>query len=141
VGVSDRSSLGFPGKEVTPIRHIEARQVQLAMAPLADPAPSSFQPRYTSGFGSDDSLSPTRPASPVPRGYVYYGFHDVIELNGTYYAFAESNQSQTMLVRSADGDDVWEAFASVGDRLGDGPLELPSGVSVGWTTSGSFVDL
>jgi Periplasmic copper-binding protein (NosD)/FlgD Ig-like domain len=75
------------------------------------------------------------------HGFVYYGFHDVIQLNGTYYAFAESNQSQTMLVRSANGDDVWEAFASVGGRPGWGPLELPSGVSTGWTPSGSFVDL
>lgn len=75
------------------------------------------------------------------HGFVYYGFHDVILLNGTYYAFAESNQSQTMLVRSTDGDDVWEAFASIGGRPGDGPLELPSGVSVGWTPTGSFIDL
>jgi len=75
------------------------------------------------------------------HGWVYYGFHDVIELNGTYYAFAESNQSQTMIVRSADGDDVWEAFDSVGGRPGDGPLELPAGVTYGWTPSGSFVDL
>ena len=75
------------------------------------------------------------------NGYVYYGFHDVILLNGTYYAFAESNQSQTMIVRSANGDDVWEAFASVGGRTGDGPLELPSGVTAGWTPSGTFVDL
>ncbi len=75
------------------------------------------------------------------HGFVYYGFHDVIRLNGTYYAFAESNQSQTMLVRSANGDDVWEAFAGIGGRPGWGPLELPSGVSVGWTPTGSFVDL
>ena len=75
------------------------------------------------------------------HGWVYYGFHDVILLNGTYYGFAESNQSQTMLARSANGDDVWEAFASVGGRPGWGPLELPSGVSYGWTPSGSFVDL
>ena len=75
-------------------------------------------------------------------GLVYYGFHDVIKLNGTYYAFAESNQGQTMIVLSANGDDVWEAFASVGGVLSvDGPLELPENVSVGWTPSGSFVDL
>ena len=74
-------------------------------------------------------------------GLVYYGFHDVIKLNGTYYAFAESNQGQTMIVRSDNGDDVWEAFASVGGRPGWGPLELPSGVSYGWTPSGSFIDL
>ncbi len=75
------------------------------------------------------------------KGSVYYGFHDVIELNGTYYAFAESNQSQTMLVRSDNGDDVWEAFDSVGGTSGDGPLELPLGVTSGWTPSGSFFEL
>ena len=76
-----------------------------------------------------------------PHGLVYYGFHDVIQLNGTYYAFAESNQSQTMIVRSVNGDYVWEAFASIGGLPGWGPLELPAGVSSGWTPSGSFVDL
>jgi hypothetical protein len=75
------------------------------------------------------------------HGWVYYGFHDVILVNGTYYAFAESNQSQTMIVRSTNGDGVWEAFASVGGRPGDGPLELPSGVSSGWTPTGNFIDL
>ncbi len=199
---------------------------QTPTAPLANPDPSSFQPRYISGFGSDDSFTvffedrdagqtisyvsttsgPTGfPSSAtatdiadthfvvkdwpitvdgteyayrawgsvgnnmdhhfyvsndlmtwtlvstftIPNasgftdahGWVYYGFHDVIELNGMYYAFAESNQSQTMIVRSANGDDVWEAFDSVGGRPGDGPLELPAGVSYGWTPSGSFVDL
>ena len=76
------------------------------------------------------------------RGFVYYGFHDVIVLNGTYYAWGESNQSQTMLVRSVNGDDVWEAFASIGgsDPL-DGPLQLPAGVAVGWTPTGNFFDL
>ena len=199
---------------------------QRPTAPLENPIPGSFQPRYISGFGSDNSFSvffedrdaggkisyasttsgPTGfPASAtatnivdthfcvkdwpiniggtdyayrawgsvgnnmdhhfyvsndltnwtlmstftIPNaagftdahGWVYYGFHDVIELNGTYYAFAESNQSQTMIVRSANGDDVWEAFASVGGRPGWGPLELPAGVSYGWTPSGNFVDL
>jgi hypothetical protein len=76
------------------------------------------------------------------RGFVYYGFHDVILLNGTYYAFGESNLSQTMIVRSANGDDVWEAFESIGGSLaGDGPLQLPSTVTVGWTPTGSFFDL
>ncbi len=75
-----------------------------------------------------------------PRGWVYYGFHDVIELNGTYYAFAESNQSQTMICRSANGDDVWEAFASIGGNLaGDGPLQDP--IPGGWTPTGNFFDL
>jgi len=195
-------------------------------AALADPDPSSYQPRYMSGFGSGDSFTvffedrdavntisyvstisgptgfpssatatnitdthfvvkdwpinvagtnyayrgwgavgnnvdhhfyvsndlktwvlvstftiPNAPGFTDAHGWVFYGFHDVIELNGTYYAFAESNQSQTMLVRSTNGDDVWEAFASVGGRPGWGPLELPAGVSYGWTPSGSFVDL
>jgi len=199
---------------------------QTPTAPLANPAPSSFQPRYISGFGSGDLFTvffedrdagytisyasttsgptgfpasatatniadthfvvkdwpiniggtdyayrawgsvgnniqhhfyvsndltnwtlvstftiPNAPGFTDAHGWVYYGFHDVIELNGTYYAFAESNQSQTMIVRSANGDDVWEAFASVGGRPGWGPLELPVGVFNGWTPSGSFVDL
>ena len=71
----------------------------------------------------------------------FYGFHDVILLNGTYYAFAESNCSETMIVRSTEGTDVWEAFVNVGGTAGDGPLELPTGASTGWTPSGSFVDL
>ena len=76
------------------------------------------------------------------RGFAYYGFHDAILLNGTYYAWAESNGGQTMIVRSVNGDDVWEAFASIGgsDPL-DGPLQLPAGVLVGWTPTGSFFDL
>ena len=199
---------------------------QTPTAPLANPVPSSFQPRYISGFGSDNSFTvffedrdaanaisyasttsgptgfpasatatniadthfcvkdwpiniggtdyayrawgsvgnntdhhfyvsndltnwtlvstftiPNAPGFTGAHGWVYYGFHDVILLNGTYYAFAESNQSQTMIVRSANGDDVWEAFDSVGGRPGDGPLELPAGAAFGWTPSGNFVDL
>ena len=76
------------------------------------------------------------------RGTVYYGFHDVIELNSTYYAFGESNGGQTMIVRSANGDDSWEAFASVGGNdSGDGPLLIPSTASNGWTPRGNFFDL
>ncbi|MCP4655534.1 MAG: hypothetical protein GY856_08965 [bacterium] len=72
------------------------------------------------------------------RGQVYYGFHDVILLNGTCYAFGESNQGQTMMVRSSDGDNVWEAFASIGGtQAGDGPLQMPESP----TPSGSFFDL
>ena len=62
-------------------------------------------------------------------------------MNGTYYAFAESNQGQTMIVRSANGDDVWEAFDSIGGPPGNGPLELPAGVLNGWTPTGSFFAL
>lgn len=72
------------------------------------------------------------------RGQVYYGFHDVILVNGTYYAFGESNQGQTMMVRSSDGDQVWEAFASIGGtQASDGPLQMPESS----TPSGSFFDL
>jgi len=72
------------------------------------------------------------------RGFVYYGFHDVILLNGTYYAWGESNQGQTMMVRSANGDDVWVAFDSVGGTQPlDGPLQMPESA----TPSGSFFDL
>ena len=71
-------------------------------------------------------------------GYVYYGFHDVIQLNGTYYAFAESNGGQTMIVSSTKGADDWIAFDSVGGSdAGDGPLQLPES----GTPSGSFVKL
>jgi len=199
---------------------------QTPAAPLANPVPTSYQPRYISGFGSDDSftvffedrdngnaisyaqttsgptgfpvsatatniatthflvkdwpiniggtdyayrawgtsnspthsfyvsndlanwtlvstftipnVSPWTSLRPLMPGYVYYGFHDVILLNGTYYAFAESNRGQTLLVRSANGDDVWEAFDSVGGTGATwGPLQLPES----GTPSGSFVDL
>jgi len=72
------------------------------------------------------------------RGSVFYGFHDVILLNGTYYAFAEANSGQTMLVSSTLGADDWIAFDSVGGtQAADGPLQLPES----GTPSGSFVDL
>ncbi|RIK59540.1 hypothetical protein DCC62_28655, partial [candidate division KSB1 bacterium] len=183
---------------------------QTPTAPLTNPAPGSFEPRYISGFGADGNFTvffedraaafaissvttatgPTGfpaavtgtnitdthfvikdwPITIASTSYAYrawgsvgnnldhhfYVSNDLTNwtllstftipnaasfLNGTYYAFAESNQSQTMLVRSTNGDDVWEAFASIGGRPGDGPLELPSGVSVGWTPTGSFIDL
>ena len=76
------------------------------------------------------------------KGFVYYGFHDVILLNGTYYAFGESNQSQTMILSSTTGTDDWIAFASVGGpEAADGPLQLPSGVTSGWTPTGNFLDV
>ncbi len=72
------------------------------------------------------------------RGSVYYGFHDIIEINGTYYAWGESNQGQTMVVRSAEGDHVWEAFDSIGGtQAADGPLQMPESA----TPSGNFFDL
>jgi len=84
------------------------------------------------------NVSPWTSPRPLMPGYVYYGFHDVILLNGTYYAFAESNRGQTLLVRSANGDDVWEAFDSIGgSNAAWGPLQLPES----GTPSGSFIDL
>ena len=200
---------------------------QTPTAPLPNPLPASFQPRYVSGFGFDDAFTvffedrdapdqpilytstttgpsgftseairtnisdthflvkdwpitvkgtlypyrawgsvgnnpqhrfyvsedmvwwtlvatftiPNAPGFSNAKGQVYYGFHDVIKLNDTYYAFAESNQGQTMIVRSAGGDVLWEAFNSVGGLSDDGPLQVPAGVRYGWTASGSFVDL
>ena len=47
-----------------------------------------------------------------------------------------------MIARSVNGDDVWEAFDSVGGtQPTDGPLEVPAGVVNGWTPTGSFFDL
>jgi len=73
-------------------------------------------------------------------GHVYYGFHDVIELNGTYYAWGECNIGYTLICRSDSGDDDWEAFARVGGLYNlpnPGPLQLPD---VG-TPTGSFFEL
>jgi len=194
-------------------------------APLSNPVPSSYQPRYISGFGSGDSLTifyedrdngyaisyvsttsgPTGfPASGtatniadthfcvkdwpiniggtdyayrawgavgnipehhfyvsndltnwtlmstftipsnlpvgVPGGRVYYCFHDVIYLNGKYYAWGECNIGYTLMCRSDNGADDWEAFACVGGlhTLSNvGPLGLPD---VG-TPTGSFFEL
>ena len=69
-------------------------------------------------------------------GYVYYGFHDVIELNGTYYAWGECNIGYTLICRSINGTDDWKAFDCVGG-LFSGPLQLPD---VG-TPTGSFFEL
>ncbi len=72
------------------------------------------------------------------RGNVYYGFHDVIVLDGVYYAWGESNGGQTMLVSSTLGTDDWLAFASVGGTDdSDGPLRLPES----GTPTGSFIPL
>jgi hypothetical protein len=74
------------------------------------------------------------------RGTVYYGFHDVIILNNMYYAWAESNNGETMIVRSSWGGDQWEAFAKVGGtQEKDGPLLMPVGFSP--TPTGSFFEL
>lgn len=67
------------------------------------------------------------PSFTTARGFVYYGFHDVILLNGTYYAWGEANSGETMIVGSANGGDVWEAFDKVGGNLtSDGPLVTPA---------------
>jgi hypothetical protein len=73
--------------------------------------------------------------------FVYYGFHDIIIINQTYYGWAEANGGETMLVRSSWGGDVWEAFAKVGgNQLEDGPLTTPdSGISP--TPTGNFFEL
>ncbi len=74
---------------------------------------------------------------------MYYGFHDVIQINGTYYAFAETNLARTLIVSSTEGTDRWYAFASLGSFAGSefGPLQLPVGIGYGWTPSGAFFDL
>jgi hypothetical protein len=69
-------------------------------------------------------------------GFIYYGFHDVIQLNGTYYAWGECNIGHTLICRSTNGTDDWEAFARVGG-INSGPLELP----VPGTPTGSFFEL
>jgi hypothetical protein len=77
-----------------------------------------------------------------PAGYVYYGFHDVIQINGTYYAFGESNNSETFLVRSANADSVWESFAMVGGaRYFQGNLQERDSTLSGWKPTGNFIDL
>jgi LPXTG-site transpeptidase (sortase) family protein len=84
---------------------------------------------------------PNDPGFTSARGFVYYGFHDVILINGTYYAWAEANSGETMLVRSPTGADDWEAFDKVGgNQLTDGPLLTPAD-TVSPTPTGSFVDL
>jgi len=76
------------------------------------------------------------------RGTAFYGFHDVYEVNGNYYALDESNLGQTMICKSANGDDNWEAIASIGGTaLADGNLITPVVSGLGWTPSGSFINL
>jgi hypothetical protein len=78
----------------------------------------------------------------VPLGYVYYGFHDIMLINGTYYAFAEANSGETFLARSANADSVWEAFARVGGTYySHGPLAARDSTLTGWKPSGNFIDL
>jgi len=45
--------------------------------------------------------------SGIPGGKVYYSFHDVIRLNGKYYAWGECNIGYTLICRSANGAGDW----------------------------------
>lgn len=83
------------------------------------------------------------PNAIVPGGdSIYYGFHDVVELNGTYVAFGETNQGRTIIVTSTLGTDSWTSIAVVGGVTPTftGPLNLAlfPGIS-GITSSGNFV--
>lgn len=83
------------------------------------------------------------PNAIVPGGdSIYYGFHDLIEINGTYVAFGETNQGRTIIVTSALGTDSWTPVAVVGGVTPTftGPLNLAlfPGIS-GITPSGNFV--
>ncbi len=68
---------------------------------------------------------------------VFYGFHDVIQLNGNYMGFAETNGSRTVLVWSDEGTNNWDVIAVVGGA-GVGPLDLDVGSS-GPTPTGNFI--
>jgi hypothetical protein len=47
-----------------------------------------------------------------------------------------------MILSSTTGTDDWIAFASVGGPLAeDGPLQLPAGITYGWTPTGNFLDI
>lgn len=83
----------------------------------------------------------TDPGGVAPGEGVYYGFHDILELDGEYYGFAEMNTGRTVIVHSLLGDDVWEVVASVGGlSAAHGPLHLGlfPGIT-GATPTGSFL--
>jgi hypothetical protein len=94
---------------------------------------------------SPDFQIPNDPGFTNADGFVFYGFHDVIRIPQSsgpnpyqYYAWAESNGGQTMIVTSPTGGDDWTAIASVGgSAVGDGNLIYPES----GTPSGSFFDL
>ena len=67
--------------------------------------------------------------------HVYYGFHDVIQLNGNYMGFAETNGSRSLIVWSDEGTNDWDIIAVVGGS-GAGPLDLNVG-STGPTPTGN----
>jgi len=84
----------------------------------------------------------TIPTLGGPGGQVFYGFHDVIQLNGKYYAWGECNIGYTLICSSDNGDDDWKAFTRVGglyDLPNPGPLKLPG--ETGPTPTGSFFEL
>jgi hypothetical protein len=90
---------------------------------------------------SESFTIPNDPTFSTARGFVYYGFHDVILINGTYYAWAEANSGETMFVRSALGGDVWEAFDRVGGNQDTDGLLLTPGAGISPTPTGSFFEL
>jgi hypothetical protein len=90
---------------------------------------------------SEHFTIPNDPGFSTARGFVYYGFHDVILINGTYYAWGEANSGETMFVRSVMGGDDWVAFAKVGGNQDvDGPLLTPA-IGTSPTPTGSFFEL
>jgi len=70
---------------------------------------------------------------------VFYGFHDIVQINGNYMGFAETNGSRTVLVLSDLGTNIWNVVGIVGGS-GVGPLDLNVG-GTGPTPTGSFVQM
>ena len=68
---------------------------------------------------------------------VYYGFHDIVRINGNYMGFAETNGGRTVLVWSDQGTNTWDVIGVVGGS-GVGPLDLNVG-GAGPTPTGNFV--
>lgn len=85
--------------------------------------------------------NPIAPNAPFtfndPNGtglHVYYGFHDIIQLNGHYMGFAETNTGETVLVQSNAGTNDWDIVAVVG-----GSNDLPLELGVSPTPTGNFM--
>ncbi len=66
--------------------------------------------------------------------HVYYGFHDVIEINSNYMGFAETNTAETVIVWSDEGTNNWDIIAVVG-----GSNDLPLELGVSPTPTGNFI--
>jgi len=83
----------------------------------------------------------TNPITSTPFTFsdpsVFYGFHDIVQINNNYMGFAETNGSRTVLVLSDLGTNVWNVVGVVGG-VGVGPLDLDVGLT-GPTPTGSFV--